>query len=212
MNQVTIYGDGLTTLTDSALPDIDNTQADLENFLSKVSKQAYQIAYGALWDQELAYDVVQEAMMKLVEYYRDRPASQWPALFRTVLNSKINDQRRKRLFHQSKAKLLSLTGFGRADSDDSQEAELPEYDPRSDGASRPETEAHSQDLMSYIDAAMTKLPARQRQVFLLREKNGLSIKQTAEILGCSENSIKQHHFRAMRALREELTEVWNHEH
>lgn len=206
-----MFGDGLTTLTDSALPDIDNTQADLESFLSKVSKQAYQIAYGALWDQELAYDVVQEAMMKLVEYYRDRPASQWPALFRTVLNSKINDQRRKRLFHQSKAKLLSLTGFGRPDPDDTQETELPEQDPRSDGASRPETEVHSQNLMLHIDAAMTKLPARQRQVFLLREKNGLSIKQTAEILGCSENSIKQHHFRAMRTLREQLTEVWNHE-
>ena len=39
----------------------------------------------------------------------------------------------------------------------------------------------------------------------------MSIKQSAEILGCSENSIKQHHFRAMRTLRVELAEVWNHE-
>ena len=42
-------------------------------------------------------DVVQESMLKLVEYYRERPSGQWPALFRTILNSKINDQRRKRL-------------------------------------------------------------------------------------------------------------------
>ncbi len=212
-----MYGDSLTKLTDSilansAVPDINNNQAELDSFLTQVSKQAYQIAYGALWDQELAYDVVQEAMLKLVEYYRHRPAKQWPALFRTVLNSKVNDQRRKRLFHQSKARLLSLTGFGRTETDDTAETELPEYDTRSDGVSRPESEAYSQDLMLRIDAAMAKLPARQRQVFLLREKNGMSIKQTAEVLGCSENSIKQHHFRAMRALREQLTEVWDHEH
>lgn len=206
-----MYGDGLTTLTDSALPDINDNQAELERFLTKVSKQAYQIAYGALWDQELACDIVQEAMMKLVEYYRHKPASQWPALFRTVLNSKINDQRRKRLFHHSKARLLSLTGFGRTDTEDRLETELPENDPRSDGISRPESEAHGQDLMSRIDTAMQSLPARQRQVFLLREKNGMTIRQTAEVLGCSENSVKQHHFRAMRALREQLTEVWNHE-
>ena len=150
-------------------------------------------------------------MLKLVEYYRDRPADQLPALFRTVLNSKINDQRRKRLFHQGKAKLLSLTGLGRPGNDDTSEIELPAHELRTDGASSPEYEAHSEHLKSHIDKAMTKLPARQRQVFLLREKNGMSIKQTAEILGCSENSIKQHHFRAMRALRTELAEVWNHE-
>ncbi|MEE9422269.1 MAG: sigma-70 family RNA polymerase sigma factor [Gammaproteobacteria bacterium] len=211
MNQATIAGDGLTIVTDNALPETNDNQGDLESFLGEVSKQAYQIAYGALWDQELAFDVVQEAMLKLVEYYRERPADQWPALFRTVLNSKINDQRRKRMFHQSKAKLLSLTGLGQKDKEGTMEAELPSRDQRSDGVSRPESDAHSHELKSRIDAAMLKLPERQRQVFLLREKNGMSIKQSAEILGCSENSIKQHHFRAMRTLRVELAEVWNHE-
>ena len=211
MNQATIAGDGLTIVTDNALPETNDNQGDLESFLGEVSKQAYQIAYGALWDQELAFDVVQEAMLKLVEYYRERPANQWPALFRTVLNSKINDQRRKRMFHQSKAKLLSLTGLGQKDKEGTMETELPARDQRSDGVSRPESEAHSHELKSRIDAAMLKLPERQRQVFLLREKNGMSIKQSAEILGCSENSIKQHHFRAMRTLRVELAEVWNHE-
>jgi RNA polymerase sigma-70 factor (ECF subfamily) len=55
------------------------------------------------------------------------------------------------------------------------------------------------------------LPERQRQVFLLREQLGLSIQQTADTLGCSANSIKQHHFRALRSLRAQLAEVWEHE-
>ena len=59
---------------------------------------------------------------------------------------------------------------------------------------------------------MGTLAERQRQVFLLREQLGASIRESAEILGCSENSIKQHHFRALRTLRRLLAEVWEHEH
>ena len=58
---------------------------------------------------------------------------------------------------------------------------------------------------------LATLAERQRQVFLLREQLGLSIRDTADILGCSENSIKQHHFRALRAMRRLLSEVWEHE-
>ncbi len=201
----------LTLLTDSALLETDQNPAGLDTFFAEVSSSAFHIAYGALWDQELALDVVQEAMLKLVEYYRDKPAREWPALFRTILNSKINDQRRKRLLQQGKYKLMSLTGLGKADPEQTAETELPAKETRSDGISSPESATHSTDLHSRINQAMQNLPERQRQVFLLREKKGLSIRQTAEVLGCSENSVKQHHFRAMRALRVQLEEVWNHE-
>lgn len=211
MNQATICEDRLTTITESVLTNADNNQKVLEEFLSEVSDRAFHIAYGALWDRELSLDVVQEAMLKLVEYYRDRPAEQWPALFRTVLNSKINDQRRKRMLQQGKYRLLSLTGFGQSETESKIEVDLPAFDQRSDSISKPEADAHSDDLKVRIDQAMAALPSRQRQVFLLREKNGLSIKETAEVLGCSENSIKQHHFRAMRTLRKHLAEVWDHE-
>ncbi len=46
---------------------------------------------------------------------------------------------------------------------------------------------------------------------MLREWQGLSVRDTATVLGCSEGSVKQHHFRAMRSLRETLAEVWDHE-
>jgi RNA polymerase sigma-70 factor (ECF subfamily) len=66
------------------------------------------------------------------------------------------------------------------------------------------------ELRNHINRALQTLSERQRQVFILREWRGMSITETAEILGCSENSIKQHHFRALRALREQLAEVWDH--
>ena len=84
------------------------SNAALDSFLAEVQTRAFHVAYGALWDEELALDVVQEAMLRFVEYYRGKPDGQWPALFRSVLNSKINDQRRKRLLTNTKRKLLSL--------------------------------------------------------------------------------------------------------
>ncbi len=189
-------------------------QAPLNAFLAGVENRAYQVAYGALWEREAALDVVQDAMLRFVEYYRDKPEKDWPALFRTVLNSKINDQRRKRLLGNTTRKLLSLTGFGQAREtaqDSMAESELPRP-VREDGFSQPEAGVTDQQLKRHIASALGRLAERQRQVFLLREQLGLTIRETAETLGCSENSIKQHHFRALRAMRKQLAEVWEHEH
>jgi len=185
----------------------------LDDFLADVQRRAYHVARGALWDSEAALDAVQDSMLRFVEYYREKPASAWPALFRSVLNSRINDQRRKRLLAGTKRKLLSLTGL--RSTDDAIDARTKEADlptpAHQDGISAPESGVVSVQLKQAIDQAVAVLPERQRQVFLLREQLGLSIQLTAETLGCSPNSIKQHHFRALRSLRAQLAEVWEHE-
>ena len=188
----------------------DNQQ--LERFFVEHEEKAFYVAYAALWDREAALDAVQDSMLRMVEYYRDKPAAEWPALFRTVLNSKINDIRRRRMIEQGKHRLVSLTGLFRQKDDAeqaSQEYELPDAE-RSDGITAPEVENVAREIRDKVAQAMLALPERQRQVFILREWRGLSIKETALTLGCSENSIKQHHFRAMRELRKQLAEVWEH--
>ena len=195
------------------LPDrtLEHNQA-LEHFLAQTQTQAFHVAYGALWDREAALDVVQDSMVRLVEYYRARPPQEWGPLFTTILRSRINDVRRRRLLARGR-KVLSLTGLFRArddDPEDLQEAEIP-AEQRGDGISDPEAGVLGGDLRRRLAAAVAGLPARQRQVFLLREQQQYSIQETAAALGCSENSVKQHHFRALRALRRQLAEVWEHE-
>ena len=184
----------------------------LAEFLAASEDKAFYVAYAALWDREAAMDAVQESMLKLVEYYRNRTAEEWPALFRTVLNSKINDIRRRRLIEQGRHKLVSLTGLFR-DHTDSEgkdtEFELPDAQ-RDDGITEAESGYVAAQLRRHIAGALRSLSERQRQVFILREWRGMSIRETAETLGCSENSIKQHHFRAMRELRRQLAEVWDY--
>jgi RNA polymerase sigma-70 factor (ECF subfamily) len=197
---------------DYALPDRDQQNAALEVFFIETEETAFHVAYAALWEREAALDAVQESMTRLVEYYRDKPAAHWPALFRTILNSKINDIRRRRLVEQGKHRLVSLTGMFRHSRDDESamdEYELPSYS-RDDGVTAPEVGVITKQLRDRIADALQNLSERQRQVFILREWRGMSISETAKTLGCSENSVKQHHFRAMRELRIQLAEVWSH--
>ena len=197
---------------EAVLDSKDTINKALEAFFVDSEQRAFYIAYAALWDREAALDAVQDSMTRLVEYYRHKPAAECPALFRTILNSKINDVRRRRLIEQGKHKLVSLTGlFQRRqdDSSDTTEFELPSAE-RSDGITAPEVEYVAQELRGKVADALQALSERQRQVFILREWRGMSIKETAVTLGCSENSVKQHHFRALRELRNQLAEVWDH--
>ena len=65
-------------------------------------------------------------------------------------------------------------------------------------------------LREKLTQALHSLSERQRQVFVLREWRGMTTRETAVTLGCSENSVKQHHYRALRELRKLLAEVWDY--
>jgi RNA polymerase sigma-70 factor, ECF subfamily len=182
----------------------------MNDFLAQVEHQAYRMAHYALWDHELALDIVQDSMLKLVQRYREKPPTEWPALFFTILNNRINDARRQRLLHRGIGKIISL--FDRRPPDGHDDAPDPlETEFAGSRAHEPETASNARRTRRHIDAAVGRLPARQRQVFLLRETQGLGVQETARILGCSEGAVKQHHFRALQTLRVLLAEVWDHE-
>lgn len=174
----------------------------LDSFLASVELQAYHIARYALWDREAALDVVQDSMLRLVERYAQRPPTEWPALFFTIVRNRINDVRRTRQLH---AGIARVVGFFRRD-DDSDDAEPLEAS-IADPGHTPEQSLLERRTRAQIDAAMRALPERQRQVLILREWQELSVKDTAQALGCSEGTVKQHHFRALAALRKTLAEV-----
>jgi RNA polymerase sigma-70 factor, ECF subfamily len=190
-----------------------DTPAGLEGFLAGVERRAYRIARAALWDHDQALDVVQDSMLRLVEKYAGRTESEWPALFFTILSNRINDVRRWRRVREGANRVLSVFGLGGADAADAETDQAPATTYREPVAATPGPDAtlHARRQRTAIDAAVAGLPERQRQVFLLREWQEFSIKETAAILGCTEGTVKQHHFRALKALRENLAEVWNHE-
>jgi RNA polymerase sigma factor (sigma-70 family) len=73
-------------------------------------------------------------------------------------------------------------------------------------AATPEDEAIGRESRALIWGAFRRLPARQRQVFAMRQLEGWSTEEVAEALGLSTGSVKQHLFRAVHHLRDALLE------
>jgi RNA polymerase sigma-70 factor (ECF subfamily) len=169
-----------------------------------VEKRAFRIAQVALRSVEDAQDAVQEAMFQLAKRYSDRPPEEWRPLFYKILQSRIRDTQRRRMVRN---KVLSFFG---GQKDDGEEDSMP--DPivsAIDTAGRDPSEQVAQaDAMDALEVALSHLPGRQREAFMLRILEGLDVEQTAQAMGCSEGSVKTHLSRAMHSLRKSLGEHW----
>ncbi len=59
-------------------------------------------------------------------------------------------------------------------------------------------------LIEFRDVLL-KLPWNQRAVIVLRFLEGLSVRETAEIIGCRESTVRSHSRRGLKSLRKDLT-------
>jgi RNA polymerase sigma factor (sigma-70 family) len=173
--------------------------ATLDAFLAQVERRAFRMAELQLRHREDAMDAVQDAMLRLVKHYSDKPAAEWPPLFWGILRRRVVDLQRRR---KVRSIVVGWLGGGRDEDGD----ELPAWEPadRSPGPLD-----RLQDRQSYADmaAAVRQLPQRQREAFMLRMLEGLDVAETADAMGCSKGSVKTHLSRAMHHLRDQL-EDW----
>lgn len=145
-----------------------------------------------------ALDIVQEAMLKLVQKYGARPEPEWGPLFHRILQSKINDW-----FRRAGIRARLRGWLGPANTAVDPVAELPDEIERD-----PEQQLQSHRRIDKLEEAVHGLPVRQQQAFLLRTLEGLDVRQTARAMACSEGSVKTHYSRAVHTLREKLGEYW----
>ncbi|MFC5436750.1 RNA polymerase sigma factor [Rhodanobacter umsongensis] len=187
------------TLGTDMLEHVRETPATLDAFLAQVERRAFRMAELQLRQREDAMDAVQDAMLRLVRHYRDKPAAEWSPLFWGILRRRIVDLQRRR-----KVRSIVVGWFGGDRDDDGDE--LPVWEPADRGPG-PLDRLH--DLQSYADMAVAvrQLPQRQREAFMLRMLEGLDVAETARAMGCSEGSVKTHLSRAMHHLRDQL-EDW----
>jgi RNA polymerase sigma-70 factor (ECF subfamily) len=173
--------------------------ATLDAFLADVERRAFRMAELQLRHREDAMDAVQDAMLRLVRHYRDKPAAEWAPLFWGILRRRIVDLQRRR-----KVRSIVVGWLGGVHDDDGDE--LPVWEPADPGKD-PLGRLH--DAQSYADmaAAVRQLPKRQREAFILRMLEGLDVAETARAMGCGEGSVKTHLSRAMHQLRDQL-EDW----
>ncbi|MBU3725813.1 MAG: RNA polymerase sigma factor [Burkholderiaceae bacterium] len=174
----------------------------LERFLTDIERRAFKIAMLGVQDEQVALDMVQEAMMRLAEKYADRSPEEWPMLFHRILQNAILDHHRRQKVRRAWVSLFGDMKPVQELEDGSESA--PELDMPDDESAQPDALLARQQLREQLDSAIAALPIRQQQAFLLRYWEGLDIAQTAQAMGCSEGSVKTHCFRAVKTLSESL--------
>jgi RNA polymerase sigma-70 factor (ECF subfamily) len=172
--------------------------AEIEAFLREVEARAYRIAHVNIRDRGEALDIVQDAMIRLVRGYANRPSAEWRPLFYRILQNRIRDVQRRRIV---RARVMSF--FGGTASEE-------EYDPVAEApaptSEDPLERAKAGDMMQALEQALRNLPARQREAFTLRNFEGLDVAETAVAMSCTEGSVKTHYSRAIHRLREALAD------
>ena len=150
-------------------------------------------------DDHAALDIVQDAMLKLAEKYSDKPAPEFPALFQRILQNVIRD-----FYRRQKVRALWTTPvsalFGTEGDEDHDPLETLEVEGLSKWMEPPPDQLARAQVLALIEKALSKLPTRQRQAFLLRYWEEMDVAEAAQIMGCSEGSVKTHCSRATHAL------------
>jgi len=169
----------------------------LEQFLASVERRAYRSALLTTRKAADALDLVQDAMLQLVQHYSDKEEASWPLLFNRILHNKLMDWHR---FQARERRWFWLTPAAR-DDEDEEDLVANIVDEQSENPA--ELLARARDIQSVLNA-LEGLPIRQRQAFLLRAWEGLDVAETAAAMGCGEGSVKTHYFRALQSLRSAL--------
>ena len=166
-----------------------------EELIERHKQKAYHIAFGFTRDREEAKDLSQEAFLKAYTYLKsfDGRSSFYTWFYRIVVNVCLDYKRRTK-----------RTSAGEFDERIENQME-PSHNPARPLA--PEQQVLAGQLARKVNAALQTLPAKQRTAFILKNHQGLSIREIAETMETAEGTVKVHLHRAVTALRQSLAEL-----
>jgi len=175
-------------------------QGDEDAFVSIVDmyrKAGISLAYRIMNDYEEAEDVSQEAFAVLYrKIHSFREESSLKTFFMSILINLVRQRlRRKRLLS-----FISLSRY-QDEGDEVQAVVEDSHDM--------ERAIIGKEIGEKIEKAVSRLPLRQKEVFVMRHYEGMSLEEIAKATGCSVGTIKSHLFRAINALRKKLRGLWN---
>lgn len=171
--------------------------AQLNRFFIDVERRALRIAEMGVRNRDEALDLVQDAMIKLAGKYANRDSAEWTPLFYRILQNGVRDWHRRQAVRNR-----VMVWFGK-NQDESGEFDAIAAAPDPLGRT-PDEELDNDRAMTRLEDAVHKLPARQREAFLLRTFECLDVATTATAMGCSVGSVKTHYSRAVHTLRANL--------
>jgi len=164
-----------------------------EVLVERYKQKAYRVAFDFTRDREEAKDLSQEAFLRAFSHLKrfDLRASFYTWLYRILVNLCLDYGRRRGR--------ISLEPW---DSKVEQDSSLNGAVDRT--PSSPDQKAIASETAREIGKALAALSPKQRTAFLLKNHEGLSIREIAEIMRTAEGTVKAHLHRAVTALRRSL--------
>lgn len=172
-------------------------KAALSQLVHKYSERVYNLALRILRNREDAEDVLQETFLTVIEKIHtfDGRSSFFTWIYRIATNASLMRLRKKKVVFQQ----LN-------DNPDFQESV--ESRVFIDWSQDPSVNVYDEEVKKKIDEAINKLSDIYRGVFILRDIEGLSIKETSEILQITEENVKIRLRRARQFLRDYLSDYF----
>ncbi len=155
-------------------------RAAFDVLVERYQKRIYAVAFGMVSDPENALDVTQEAFIKAYQSLSSfvGRSNFYTWLYRITFNSAIDfirrEQRDKSVSYEEGAELGAGSTGG-----DSLLHRLPS----------PDSTVRRSELRDAVLKAIETLPEEQRAAILLREVEGLSYKEIADVLKCSKGTV-----------------------
>jgi len=193
MHQMDKRKDSLSEISVDRL--VKGDREELARFVEAYSPRVYRLGMKILNNEQDAEDVLQETFMKamrgLAAFEGRSSLSTW--LYRIATNEALM------LLRKRHPEMISIDAPSEEDEEDGDTLEIVDW------SHQPESELLEKETRQRIDTAASHLPLGLREVFMLRELEGLSVKDTAEVLDVSESVVKTRLLRARMRLRKELT-------
>lgn len=166
---------------------IQSKEGDMQAFrqlMEQYQHYAYQLAYRILHCEEDAKDTVQETFIRvwqhLSRFNLKKKFTTW--LYRIVVNQSIDKLRQRKRRSEVTVRHESDSIF-------------------TDPQQNPEDCCMNKETIDRIRQAMNHLPLKQRLIFILRDLQQHSVKEVAEVLRCSQQTVKSNLHYARRNMR-----------
>lgn len=165
-----------------------------EDLVDRHKQKAYHIAFDFTRDREEAKDLSQDAFLKAFVNLKnfDGRSGFYTWFYRILVNVCLDYKRRQK----------------RAPADEFDETVVSQMEPSHEPAKprSPEQYVLVGQISKKVDIALAALPAKQKAAFILKNHQGLSIREIATIMETAEGTVKVHLHRAVTALRQSLAE------
>ena len=168
-----------------------------EELVERHKQKAYRIAFDFARDREEAKDLSQEAFLRAYTHLGnfDGRSGFYTWFYRILVNVCLDYKRRK--------KRTFAEEFNEAVESIEHQVEPSQV---SQKPPSPDQQVLAAQLSRKVSAAIEDLPPKQRTAFILKNNQGLSIKEIAEMMQTAEGTVKVHLHRAVTALRQSLAE------